>query len=92
MATSIDKLAEKVHVGDIREAIEYVQPGHVVHIDDQIIQMDSIPALDHLFFTFSYMNSKEYPFGISDMAGYWAEDRIFGGVVLFDRGESETEV
>lgn len=25
------------------------------------------------------------------MAGYWAEMRIFGGIVLFDRGESENE-
>jgi hypothetical protein len=26
-----------------------------------------------------------YPEGIADMAGYSAEDRIIGGVVLFDR-------
>lgn len=26
------------------------------------------------------------------MAGYWAETHIFGGVLLFDRGEGEDEV
>jgi hypothetical protein len=26
------------------------------------------------------------------MVGYWAEDRIFGGVVLFGRGETGTGV
>lgn len=92
IATSIDKLADKAHVGDIREAIEFVEPGRDVHIEDQILHLDSILALPHLFFSFPYMHEKDYPFGISDMAGYWAESRIFGGVVLFDRGESGTEV
>lgn len=33
-----------------------------------------------------------YPHGIADMVGYWAEAKIFGGVVLFDRGETDNEV
>jgi hypothetical protein len=40
----------------------------------------------------SYTDSDLYPNGVADMAGYWVEDRIFGGVVVFDRGESGTEV
>ncbi|KAH6618317.1 hypothetical protein B0J18DRAFT_371511 [Chaetomium sp. MPI-SDFR-AT-0129] len=32
-----------------------------------------------------YKDYQQYPQGISDMVGYWAESRIFGGVVLFDR-------
>jgi hypothetical protein len=32
--------------------------------------------------TFDYEN---YPNDAADMAGYWAEARIIGGVVLFDR-------
>lgn len=39
-----------------------------------------------------YRFYEQYPMGISDMVGYWAEYRIFGGVVLFDRGESEEEL
>lgn len=30
--------------------------------------------------------------GLADVAAYWAELRIFGGVVLFDRGQTEEEV
>ncbi len=39
-----------------------------------------------------YADSEQYPFGAADMAGYWLEDRVFGGVVLFDRGASGKEV
>ncbi|KXJ91891.1 hypothetical protein Micbo1qcDRAFT_233252 [Microdochium bolleyi] len=28
---------------------------------------------------------EQYPAGVADVVGYWAEDRIFGGVILFDR-------
>lgn len=34
----------------------------------------------------------QYPDGVAELPGYWAEDRIFGGVVLFGRGESGREV
>jgi len=32
-----------------------------------------------------YLDHKQYPDGVADMVGYWAEARILGGVVLFDR-------
>ena len=32
--------------------------------------------------------SGQYPDGLSDMVGYWAEDRILGGVFLFDRSRT----
>lgn len=35
---------------------------------------------------------EQYPKGVADVVGYWAEYHLFGGVVLFDRGESGTEV
>ncbi|KAK4147300.1 uncharacterized protein C8A04DRAFT_34037 [Dichotomopilus funicola] len=38
-----------------------------------------------------YTNHKQYPRGAADMAGYWAESRIFGGVVLFDRRNPDVE-
>lgn len=40
----------------------------------------------------SYQNWEQYPHGLADIVGYWAEYRLFGGVVLFDRGESGSEV
>lgn len=37
----------------------------------------------HPFFT----AHEQYPNGVADMVGYWAEDRIFGGVALFDHSQ-----
>ncbi|EFY99097.1 hypothetical protein X797_002579 [Metarhizium robertsii] len=37
------------------------------------------------FYHDQYYNHQQYPQGVSDMVGYWAETVIFGGVVLFDR-------
>ncbi len=56
------------------------------------IVLPPIPPAPSEFFHPYYQNWEQYPNGIPDMAGYWAEMRIFGGVVLFDRGESGTEV
>lgn len=39
-----------------------------------------------------YRHAEQYPRGLADVAGYWAEAKIFGGVVVFDRGESEDQV
>lgn len=44
------------------------------------------------FFHSSYQWHEQYPRGLADVAGYWAEGKIFGGVVVFDRGETEKEV
>ncbi|KAF5583202.1 hypothetical protein FPANT_8234 [Fusarium pseudoanthophilum] len=38
-----------------------------------------------MFFHPWYLSHDSYPNGVADMAGYWAESRILGGVVLFDR-------
>ncbi|KAI5459331.1 hypothetical protein BGZ63DRAFT_390730 [Mariannaea sp. PMI_226] len=43
------------------------------------------------FFHVEYTHSEQYPRGLADVAGYWAEGRIFGGVVVFDRGETDQE-
>lgn len=45
----------------------------------------SLTRLLHL----EYKDHDQYPLGVADMAGYWAELQVFGGVVLFDRGEPE---
>ncbi|KAH8774455.1 hypothetical protein F5883DRAFT_412019 [Diaporthe sp. PMI_573] len=44
-----------------------------------------------LFWNGRYIEWSRYPSGLADIVGYWAETQIFGGVVLFDRGESEEE-
>lgn len=40
----------------------------------------------------AYQYPDQYPRGLADVVGYWAEGKIFGGVVVFERGESEQEV
>ena len=45
-----------------------------------------------VFFHGAYTAVDQYPKGVADMVGYWAESRLSGGVVLFDRGENETAV
>lgn len=38
-----------------------------------------------LFLHTWYRAHAQYPHGAADMAGYWAENRVLGGVVLFNR-------
>jgi hypothetical protein len=40
----------------------------------------------------AYYDLQQYPNIVADMVGYWAEYHLFGGVVLFDREESGTDV
>ena len=39
-----------------------------------------------------YFDHDLYPMSIVDVAAYWAETQLFGGVVVFDHGNSDTEV
>ncbi|KAL2200150.1 hypothetical protein P885DRAFT_73983 [Corynascus similis CBS 632.67] len=39
-----------------------------------------------------YKDYDQYPRGVADMVGYWAETRILGGVVLFDRRDPNAEL
>lgn len=41
--------------------------------------------LPTLFMHKMYQDFEQYPNGVADIVGYWAEAQIFGGVVLFDR-------
>ncbi|EFY88738.1 hypothetical protein MAC_05173 [Metarhizium acridum CQMa 102] len=43
------------------------------------------------FYHESYLMHQQYPYGIADIVGYWAEAKIFGGVVLFDRSHINGE-
>ncbi|RDW81604.1 uncharacterized protein DSM5745_05161 [Aspergillus mulundensis] len=39
-----------------------------------------------------YLDDDIYPLGIADIAAYWAETHLFGGVVVFYQGDNETEL
>ncbi|KAI0968665.1 hypothetical protein F4678DRAFT_481866 [Xylaria arbuscula] len=43
-----------------------------------------------LFNHINFRASTQYPDGLADVAGYWAENRVLGGVVSFDRSQSWT--
>jgi len=60
----------------------------------EILDHDGIPypPIPTDFYHTEYLDWEQYPEGVADMAGYWAEFELFGGVVVFDRGETETEV
>ncbi|KAG6368778.1 hypothetical protein INS49_002992 [Diaporthe citri] len=58
--------------------------------EDDVMGRKQLPP-PTLFWTGAYIDWSHYPNGLADMAGYWAEMQLFGGVVLFDRGESEKE-
>ncbi len=39
-----------------------------------------------------YVYFNNYPRGLLDVVGYWAETQVFGGVLLFDRSDSRAQV
>ncbi|CAF9930845.1 MAG: hypothetical protein ALECFALPRED_004741 [Alectoria fallacina] len=44
------------------------------------------------FYHDDYRLLEKYPSGLLNVVGYWAETQLFGGVVLFDRGDSGLEI
>ena len=44
------------------------------------------------FYHTRYRHFEDYPFGLLNVVGYWAETELLGGVVLFERGQSNSEV
>jgi hypothetical protein len=52
--------------------------------------IEAPPPFPTPFTLASYSDPDQYTEGIAALPGYWAEDRIFGGVVLFQRGRNGT--
>ena len=51
------------------------------------------PGLQYHFdFHPDYVHFDNYPRGLLDVVGYWAEAQVFGGVLLFDRSNSGSQV
>lgn len=46
----------------------------------------------NVYFHPDYVQFKNYPRGLLDVVGYWAETQVFGGVLLFDRSDSGSQV
>ena len=46
----------------------------------------------HVDYHPDYVHFRNYPRGLLDVVGYWAEAQVFGGVLLFDRSDSGSQV
>lgn len=78
-------------------AVQLSKLGTSLHADDGIASWVP-PKDDNLFWALNpegawptlfrhhwYVDDNQYPDSVADVVGYWAEARILGGVVLFDR-------
>jgi hypothetical protein len=94
IAVELFKLSPKSHSPEfIAQVTEWQQPtGWVEWYGRKQWEEPLFPPPQTHFLHDAYTDSDIYPHGVADMAGYWAEDRIFGGVIVFDRGESGKEV
>ncbi|KAK3682229.1 hypothetical protein B0T22DRAFT_413389 [Podospora appendiculata] len=98
------RLIEMTAVAVHAIAVYLFKLGTSLHTEDGIgIWVPSKHEDDVLFWRFNpegawptlfrhawYVNHERYPDGVADMVGYWAEARILGGVVLFDRRDPES--
>ncbi|KAI5916985.1 hypothetical protein F4810DRAFT_698415 [Camillea tinctor] len=96
------RLVELVAVTIHQIAVQLYNLDTSLHKDDGIASWE--PSKDHPIFWFynpdgapptlfqhrQYRYYDQYPEGIADGVGYWAESRIFGGVVLFDRRDPDS--
>ena len=84
-------LHQKYDGGFHKDAHAWTPPANI-STPWQIASRPPYPQSPTVFFHAAYDAVDQYPRGVADMVGYWAESRLFGGVVLFDRGEDEMSV
>lgn len=94
IAVALFNLAPKSHTPEhIKFVTEWQEPsGWVEYYDRKMWEEPLFPPRPTHFFHCQYLDFDLYPNGLADVAGYWAEDQILGGVAVFDRGQSGTEV
>lgn len=93
----ITRLIELVSRSIHQIAVEISLLDESFHETDGLLSWTP-PKTDDLFWLFSpdgplptwfnlewYQDYKQYPKGSNDMIGYWAENFIIGGILLFDR-------
>ncbi|KAG6018355.1 hypothetical protein E4U43_002754 [Claviceps pusilla] len=93
IAVSLFNLEEKSHIGNIQQVVNYTAPPKVLELGSgRTVKKRVLPPYPTLFTFPSYSWHEQYPNGVADAAAYWAEDKLFGGVLLFNRGVSGSEV
>ncbi|KAK4442731.1 hypothetical protein QBC34DRAFT_363206 [Podospora aff. communis PSN243] len=86
-AALVYQLDLRLHRGDVDAVVQWVDPLPADYTGP--VLENTLPPT--VFYHSLYTAADVYPEGISDMVGYWAEDRIFGGVVVFDRRAEEAD-
>ncbi|KAK8030214.1 hypothetical protein PG993_011505 [Apiospora rasikravindrae] len=99
-----NRLLELVVVAIHQLAVLLYRVGETRHKDDGVHDWKP-PESDELYWEFHpsgplptmfqhawYIDYDQYPEGVADMAAYWAESRIMGGVVLFDRRDPAADL
>ncbi|KAK4222242.1 hypothetical protein QBC38DRAFT_88015 [Podospora fimiseda] len=81
--TILYQLDFRMHKGDVDAAVHAVRPRPFGFTEEEWGK--GPPSPPTLFYHPAYKWDEVYPEGKADMVGYWVEDRIFGGVVVFDR-------
>ncbi|KAI1260379.1 hypothetical protein F5Y18DRAFT_432327 [Xylariaceae sp. FL1019] len=94
------RLIEMVAVAIHQIAVQLRQSEATFHVGDPMASWKPPPDSDFLrgndamfetlFRHKQYCSYDQCPNGIADGVGYWAENRILGGVVLFDRREPDS--
>ena len=86
LAAEVSKLDLRLHKGDVDAVMNWTYPA-----GEEPRGWFPMPARPTLFNHQDYLDDDVYPEGVADVVGYWAEDRIFGGVPVFDRKEPAAE-
>ncbi|KAK3984274.1 hypothetical protein QBC44DRAFT_301646 [Cladorrhinum sp. PSN332] len=74
----------RMHQGDVDAAVQASPPPGPSWIPEGS-WAEPEPQRPTLFYHTAYQFNDIYPEGAADMVGYWVEDRILGGVVVFER-------
>lgn len=78
----LSQLSFLLHQGDLESIEKWQMPVSEY-------SPNPLPPPASIFSHSAFSHHKLYPDGVHDMAGYWAEDRILGGVAIFNRLEEQ---
>jgi hypothetical protein len=81
IGTLLFQLELRMHDGDIKRIDQWSEESPSGE--------RGLPLRPTLFSHHGYLDHDVYPDGVADVVGYWAEDRILGGVAVFDRASEQ---
>lgn len=87
IAVDLYRPSESAHK-NIESFFKWVPPPTFIDRTTNIQFLSQFNPSPTLFLHFGYEDPERYPNGVADIVGFWAEQRILGGVALFRRGRS----